>query len=592
MSTNDTAIPAGGLKTARRLLHESLTPRWKLYALSIFCMVGVSGFTGALAYSTKLIVNEVFVSGDANAAFYVAGIVVLISVFKSAFEYGNAVISVMFQRVVAAGYQKMMFRKMLEKDVRHFSGGHAAEFMARIQQLGAACAEVVVNLSNKLPTESLTLIALVGVMVMQDPLMSVVCCIIFPLIFWIVSNLSKRVRSVAAEETVLTGRYFAAGTETFQGVKTVKSYGLEEKSIGKFDEAITQLEDRILGIARITSATVPLLQLLGGLVLGAFVVYAAWQTLTQGKTPGEFTAFITAFLLAYQPAERISKQVVHIQKSLVQAEKMYEMLEAPTSRPPEGTGTFPDTPGDLVLDDVTFTYDPTDGAEGPPALSNVSVTLRPGELVALVGRSGAGKSTLTDLVMRFYDPTSGAIRRNGLDLREASDKAIRDSVALISQEVFLFDGTIRENILDGKPEASEEEFQRAIDCASLQPVLEKLPDGLDTRVGPQGSALSGGQKQRIGIARAVLKDAKVYVFDEATSALDVENERRIMENLASGFDDKILLFATHRPATLAYADKILMLDHGRVVGFDNQQNLESNNAAFTGLFSDALDSTS
>ncbi len=586
MKTGEKAAKASSVSTAKRLLKESLAPRWKLYLVSLVCMVGVSAFTGALAYSTKLIVNEVFVSEDANAAFYVAGLIVLISLFKSGFEYANAVISVTFQRVVGASYQRMLFRKLLDKDVLHFSGKNPSEFMARVQQLGAACSEAVVNLSNKLLTESLTLVALVGVMVMQDPLMSLISCVVFPLIFWLVSNLSKRVRRVAAEETELNAAYFAAGTETFHGVRTVKSYGLEDKSHRKFDEAISRLEDRILGIARITAVTVPLLQFLGGLILGGFVVYAAWQTLSQGKTPGEFTAFITAFLLAYQPAERISKLLVNIQKNLVQAERMYEILETPPSRHSDGTKDFAAEPGALVFDDVSFAY--VSKTESP-ALSHVSFTMQPGEKIALVGRSGAGKSTLLDLVMRFYDPSAGEVRLCDLDLKEVRDEAMRNAVALISQEVFLFDGTVRANILDGNPDATDEDLARAIECAALQPVLDILPDGLDTQVGPNGSALSGGQKQRVGIARAVLKDAKVYVFDEATSALDVENEQRIMENLARGFADKIILFATHRPSTLQYVDKILMLDGGEVVGFDTQAALEAGNEHFQTLFAAAMD---
>ncbi|WP_158221841.1 ABC transporter ATP-binding protein [Actibacterium pelagium] len=570
-------------------MRESLVPRWKLYLLSIFCMIGVSAFTGALAYSTKLIVNEVFVDGDTKAAFYVAGLVVLISFFKSLFEYGNGVLSVTFQRVIAAGYQRMLFQKLMEKDVWYLTRQHSATFMGRVQQLGAACGDVVVNVSNKLLTETLTLLALVGVMVMQDPLMSLISCIVFPLIFWIVGTLSKRIRSVAAEETELTGAYMGVGTEAFQGVRTVKSYGLEDKTYAKFDEAIDKLETRILGIAKITAATVPLLQFIGGLVLGGFVVYAAWQTLSMGKTPGEFTAFITAFLLAYQPAERISKVLVQIQKSVVQAGYMYEIIETPPTRPAAGDKTFPEGPGALEFDAVSFAYETAE--DGVKALSEVNITLNPGEKIALVGRSGAGKSTLVDLVMRFYDPTSGHIRLAGTDLREVTDEAMRNAVALISQDVFLFEGTLRENILDGKPDAIDEELARAIEFAALQPVLDMLPDGLETNVGPNGSGLSGGQKQRVGIARAVLKDARVFVFDEATSALDVENERRIMERLSAGFADKIVLFATHRPATLAYVDKILMLDHGKVVAFGPQQQLEAENESYQNLFAAAMDDT-
>jgi ABC-type multidrug transport system fused ATPase/permease subunit len=333
------------------------------------------------------------------------------------------------------------------------------------------------------------------------------------------------------------------------------------------------------GIAKVTSATVPIMELLGGLVIGFFVIYAAWQTITNGKTPGEFTAFITAFLMAYQPAERVSKTWVELQKSITHVGRMYRELESPVKQRDEGQLTLGSTAPSIAFEDVSFEYN-----SQSRALHKLNFNINAGERVAIVGRSGAGKSTLIDLVLRFYDPTSGIVRIGGLDMKDVTEQSARDSIALISQDVFLFDGTIRDNLRDGNPDASDEELERAARLAQLSDLIDRLPEGLDSRVGPNGSALSGGQKQRVGIARAIAKGAKIYIFDEATSALDVENERAIMTMLQNELASATILFVTHRPSTLAFVDRILMLDNGELIGFDTAKNLEESKPEYRTLF--------
>jgi ABC-type multidrug transport system fused ATPase/permease subunit len=208
--------------------------------------------------------------------------------------------------------------------------------------------------------------------------------------------------------------------------------------------------------------------------------------------------------------------------------------------------------------------------------------------VALVGRSGAGKSTLIDLVLRFYDPSDGRVLIGGTDLRDVTEESLRQSIAFISQDVFLFDGTIRDNIRDGNPEATDGEIEEAARRAQLAGVLAALPDGLDSPVGPNGSNLSGGQKQRVGIARALAKNAKIYIFDEATSALDVENERLIMETVVRELQGATVLFVTHRPSTLNYVDRVLMLDAGQIVAFDRHETLKRENERYQTLFNLAM----
>ena len=396
------------MQTITHLLREALPSRWKLLALSIFCMVGVAGFTAALAYSTRLIVNDVFVASDATAAIQVALLILGVTIGKSAFQYANDVISVIFQRSVASAYQKMVFEKLLHKEVRHFIGEHASVQMNKVRIYGDACANVVVNVSNKLLTEGLTVLGLFTVMIIQDPLMTLFSSVLFPLIFLLVSNLSNRIRGMANAEAELEGGFVKVGSEAFAGIKTVKTYGLQDKTIRRFNGAVDKLENRIFKIAKITKATVPLMELLGGVVIALFVVYAAWQTITHGKTPGEFTAFIIAFIMAYQPAERLSNVWVEIQKSVIQSQKMMEMISEPPEKREYGDVELDDAAPGVVFEDVSFEY-----KKRTPALCNVSFEIEPGERVAIVGRSGAGKTTLIDLVMRFYDPTEGVVRLGG-----------------------------------------------------------------------------------------------------------------------------------------------------------------------------------
>jgi ABC-type multidrug transport system fused ATPase/permease subunit len=568
--------------SGRRLLKDMLARNWKLLACSILFLIGVSIFTAALAASTRLIVNDVFVAEDADAAIRVAGIVVIVAFCKALFQYANTVSQIMLTRSVSVSIQKRLYSRVIHNDVADFIGIHANDLMAKIRLYGVSAGNAFVIITNRMLTEALTMIALFGVMFYQDVWMTLLCTLILPLIFGLVSYLSRKVRSISAEEATLSGRYFAIGSEALSGIKTVKSYSLEQKSIQRFNSAVDQLENRIFSIVRISSVTGPLMEFLGGLVIGTFVVYAAWQTITNGKTPGEFTAFITAFLMAYEPAKKISKYWVELQKSLVQTGNLYEILDAENALNEKGIIGNLDGSSVLRFSDVSYTHDGSTNV-----LQNISLSISPGEFVAVVGKSGSGKSTLIDLIMRFYDPSNGVVSLGGHDLRDISRQSLKQFIALVSQDVFLFDGTIRENINDGNASASVEQIMKAIQFASLHDVILDLPSGIETDVGANGTNLSGGQKQRVGIARARVKNASLYIFDEATSALDAENERNILANLSQVKGNATILFVTHRATALEFADRVLFLDSGEIVGFDTYRELLNSNEKFRLLFTDA-----
>lgn len=542
-------------------------------------MVGVSVFTAALAYTTKLIVNDVFVAKDASAAIEVAIIVIFVSFSKSLFHYGNAVLQNVLNRSISSSYQKETFENTLRREISFFNGKHASDHMAQIRLYGMAAGQAVTVICSRFLTEVLTLVALFVVMFLQDALMTFYSILIIPVIFGLVSFLSRKIRKVAKEEADLSGQYFAAGSEALAGVRTVKSYNLENKSIEKFNSSVDALEDRIFGISKVTAATHPIMEFLGGLVLGVFVIYAAWQTINYGKTPGEFTAFITAFLLAYQPAAKISKLWVELQKSLTQSFFMFLLIDTKPQVLGLGSKSLKEVGGSVTFSDVSFGYENDD-----VSINKVSFNLSPGEKVAIVGKSGAGKSTLIDLILGFYRPDQGKIEIGSVDISSILPMDLKSHIAFISQDVFLFDDTIEENIKDGFSAASKAEINIAVKNAQVDSFVADFPLGLQTIVGANGSNLSGGQKQRVAIARGLLKKASIYIFDEATSALDLENEREILTALLKTLENETVIFVSHRPALFDYVDKVLMLEKGKVVGFDQPSKIDKTSTEFRDLF--------
>ena len=579
MELGHTPTGDDAFQTAKRLVKETIPKRKKIITASVLCMVGVSVFTAALAYTTKLIVNDVFVAKDASAAIEVAIIVIFVSFSKSLFHYGNAVLQNVLNRSISSSYQKETFENTLRREISFFNGKHASDHMAQIRLYGMAAGQAVTVICSRFLTEVLTLVALFVVMFLQDALMTFYSILIIPVIFGLVSFLSRKIRKVAKEEADLSGQYFAAGSEALAGVRTVKSYNLENKSIEKFNSSVDALEDRIFGISKVTAATHPIMEFLGGLVLGVFVIYAAWQTINYGKTPGEFTAFITAFLLAYQPAAKISKLWVELQKSLTQSFFMFLLIDTRPQLLGMGNKSLKTIGGSITFSDVSFGYENDD-----VSINKVSFNLSPGEKVAIVGKSGAGKSTLIDLILGFYRPDQGKIEIGSVDISSILPMDLKSHIAFISQDVFLFDDTIEENIKDGFSNASKAEINIAVKNAQVDSFVADFPLGLQTIVGANGSNLSGGQKQRVAIARGLLKKASIYIFDEATSALDLENEREILTALLKTLENETVIFVSHRPALFDYVDKVLMLEKGKVVGFDQPSKIDKTSTEFRDLF--------
>ncbi|WP_167391243.1 ABC transporter ATP-binding protein [Mesorhizobium temperatum] len=564
----------------KRLIVENLPPHKTLYVTGLLCSIAAAAATGATAWIMSVMVNTIYVDRNAAAAWGISLVIIGIFLIKGIADYCQTITTGKIRRAIVSDLQNRQFSRMVRFDIGRFANQHPAKFVSKIMFNARAGAAVILTLTSSSVSDVLKLIALASVMVKQDPVMSLISVTVLPLLFLSVGAITKKLKALARGETELAALVQSIGTEAVEGIRTIKSFQLEDKAAASFAKAVGKMERRGIQINRTSALMSPLMETGGGFIIGLFVMYASWQTLGNGKTPGEFMGFITAFMLAYEPVKRLARVNVDIQKQMVAVEQMYDLIDTPEQRQLATAGEhLTDVEGSIRFEDVAFTY-----GGNSPALHGVSFEVRPREKLAIVGRSGAGKTTIVNLVLRLMEPDKGRILLDGKDISKISLSDVRDNIALVSQDVFLFEGSIRDNIRDGRPNATDREIESAADLARVTSFASNLENGLDTLVGPSGTNLSGGQKQRVAIARALLKNAPVIVYDEATSALDGENERAVME---AAFDDafqRTVICIAHRLSTIKAADRILVFDAGMLADSGTHDELAERSEIYRSIF--------
>jgi ATP-binding cassette subfamily B protein len=377
----------------------------------------------------------------------------------------------------------------------------------------------------------------------------------------LLGKMIRRIRSIAKAQFHGGTRILETMQETIQGIAVVKAFALEEQMHAKFDANVREVERESNKMARVAARSSPIMETLGGIAVSIGVVYGGYRTIVLGATPGELISFITAFLLANQPAKRLARLNIELSSALVNVRTLFDVLDAPATEPRED-----DKPAlkveraGIEYSDVYFAYRPEE-----PVLRGLSLTAEPGKVTALVGPSGGGKSTVLNLLLRFYEADRGTISIDGQNIAAVSRRSLRQSVAYVGQHVFLFRGTIRDNIAFGKSSATEEEIVAAAKAAFAHDFIASFPQGYDTPVGEHGLQLSGGQRQRIAIARALIKNAAIILLDEATAALDSESERQVQEALDRLTRNRTTIVIAHRLHTITHADRIHVVEDGAVV---------------------------
>jgi ATP-binding cassette subfamily B protein len=398
-------------------------------------------------------------------------------------------------------------------------------------------------------------------MVVQDPLLSFFSFVVAPPALFVLRKLVRRIYSIARTQFHGGTRIIETLQETLQGIRIVKAFTLEDIMRERFDRNVAAVEHEANKMARVSNRASPLMETLGGCAIAIAITYGGYRVIETGATPGQFFSFITAFLLAYEPAKRLARLNIELNSALVGVRVLFVVIDSPPSEAPDDNK--PDlqtTTARLEFKDVHFAYRAEE-----LVLRGMSFVAEAGKLTALVGPSGGGKSTVFNLLLRFYENERGLITIDGQDISKVSRRSLRQHIAYVGQEVFLFRGTIRENIAFGRPGASEDEIVAAAKAAYAHDFILSFPRGYDSPVGEHGLQLSGGQRQRVAIARALIKNAPIILLDEATAALDSESElqvREAMEHLCQG---RTTLAIAHRLHTVSHADRIYVVEDGRAV---------------------------
>lgn len=564
-----------------RLVGESFYAQGGLYGVAILAMIAVAVTTAGSAYMMEYIVDAMTSPELRGWAHVIALGVVLLFLTKAVASYIQAVFLARAGNRIVAQQQEKLYRKLVRHGVSFFSTNESSDLLMRTTNGAQSARGLIDVLVTGFVRDALTLVGLIVVMVYQQPVLSVMFFVVGPVALLGVRYLLKSVRSIMQAEFKSLAEIIRVLQETSAGIKVIKVFALEDRMIDRMETAIRKVEQRSNDIARLQAIASPLMEFLAGLaVAGVLIVSTMGIAGTEQPTAGQLMSFITALLMAYEPAKRLSRMRVQIETCMVGVGLLFSLLdqedtmvESPRAR------DLSDGPGQITLRNVTFGYQGT-----VPVIDNMSATFEAGKTTALVGQSGGGKSTLFGLIMRFYDPDQGSVEIDGQDLRDVSFASLRRKISYVGQDTFLFSASVMDNLRCSAPEASDEEVIAAARAAHAHQFITDLPQGYETPVGENGTFLSGGQKQRIAIARAILRKAEILLLDEATSALDAESESLVKEALDALTQDVTVIVIAHRLSTVLEADKIIVIQDGAIAEQGNLDQLMQKNGPFKNLF--------
>lgn len=545
----------------RRVLSENGRDYLRDYVLAIFFLLAIAATTAFSAWIMRDVIDELFYRQRFYLIPVICGAIIVAFTVRGLATYGQAVILAKIGNNLDARYQRRIFDHLMKLGINFFTDTRSGQLAAQINQNVSGIRDLLSMTLTAIARDAVSLVGLVAVMIMQDPVLSLAALIIAPPLIYSVNYIMRRLRRVTRESVEINSRLIGAMQEATQGIAIVKAFTMEEQLSRKIADLVESAEGRANKIARVSERVSPIAEVLAGFAIAGVIAYAGYRAAYAQQPPGAVFAFITALLLAYDPARRLARVQVNLERSLVNARMIYEILDIePRQRDRLDATELVVERGDIRFEDVTFGYN-----KGLPVLHKVSFLAEAGKTTAIVGGSGAGKSTLVALLQRFYDVDDGRIAIDGQDIAMVTKRSLRHSIAYVSQQPYLFEGTIRDNIRYGRADATDEEIEAAAKLAQADGFIRQQPHGYDTLVGENGVTLSGGQRQRLSIARAIVRQAPILLLDEATSALDNESEALVQEALTEVMKGRTTIVIAHRLSTVINADHIVVLEHGRLV---------------------------
>lgn len=564
----------------KRLVREQGAAYWRRYLAAFAMMAVVAGATALSAWLLGEVINAAYVARDFRSIVMLSVVTMVLFIVKGAATYGHQVILSRISNAIVASNQRRLFAKLMSENLSFFADRHSSEFLARLSAGAAAVTQVLSLLITAVGRDLLSLIGLVVVMMTQDPWMSLFGLVVAPPAIVVLRKLVRRVRNLAQNQFTTNSDILETMQESLQGIRTVKAFTLEAIMRARIDANIDANERNANKIARVSNRSSPLMEMLGGFAIAGSLMYGGYGVVVKGATPGQFFSFLTAFLLAYEPAKRLARLNIDLNSSLIGASKLLEIVDSPATEPDDADKpALAMGPARVELREVSFAYRPDE-----PVLSGMNLIAEPGKVAALVGPSGGGKSTVLALLLRLYERNSGTILIDGQDIADVSRHSLRGQIAYVGQDVYLFRGSIRENIAFGRPGASEQEIVAAARAACAHDFISAFPLGYDTPVGEHGAQLSGGQRQRVAIARALLKNSPLILLDEATAALDSESERQVQEAIDHLCANRTTIVIAHRLHTIMHADAIHVVEGGRIVESGRHDDLLRRNGRYASFF--------
>jgi len=572
-------------KILLRLFNSYVKKHLGKLIIALFLSLVVAGSTGAIAWLLDPAVKKIFIDQDTTMMLLIPIAIALSFTMKGASLYTARIILIKISNNVVKTMQTQLASCILKSDINTIESKHSGKYLAHffydVGQVSQLVGSGVLNLMK----DSLTLIVLVGLMFYQNWNLALFALIMMPLAAIVAKSLGKRIKKAVTESTKIEGGLTSYLSEVIKGTRMIKIYQQENF---EFDRSTKKIDERTniqIKIGSILIRATPIMEILTGIMIGGFVYYSGFMIANGQMQINNFFSFLTAMMLAYQPIRSLATINMLFNSGAVGADRVFNVLDAePSIREISSASNLNIKKGTIKFEEVNFSYANTK----KEAIKNINISIEGSTTVALVGHSGAGKSTIVNLLPRFYDPQKGAVYIDEQNISSVTLSSLRKNISMVSQDIVLFDDTVRANVAYANMSASEKQIKEACDLAAAGEFIENLPQKFETIIGENGVRLSGGEKQRISIARAFLKNSPIILLDEATSSLDAESEEKVQNAIMNLTKNRTTLVIAHRLSTIIRADKIILVNRGEISDFGTHNELLKSSMIYKNLYSKQL----